>query len=182
MYWKKIQINEFEKHALGFLNYYKNRSDKFKSYNRFWTSLNPEHLDGYLSIHEDFKNELNKIGIVKEITLITLNNEGTTLHTDHTSGLNNGVNIRLNIPIANCEGSYTCFYEIPESEINNFKESNGGTKVWNYDLVYQIKPITVVELKQPTLLRISYPHAVLCIKNKFPRIAMTISFTEDPKI
>jgi hypothetical protein len=54
----------------------------------------------------------------------------------------------------------------------------GGTKYWDNNLVKRMKPVSSFQLSEPTLIRTSFPHIVFCLK--VPRIAMTISFQEDP--
>lgn len=115
---------------------------------------------------------------MKQITLLTIYNSQSNLHTDHTTGLNSGVNIRLNLPILNCEESLTCFYDIPEEYRDKYQMTPGGTKYWDSNLIKKIQPVSSFQLSEPTLIRTSFPHIVFCLK--VPRIAMTISFREDP--
>lgn len=177
-HWKRVDIKNYNKHSSEFLNHYVNNTKQFKSFNTFWTQFKPEYYDDFFKEKVEFKAEISKLGTIREIALLTLNNKNTSLHTDHTSGLNNGVEYRLNIPIKNCEGSYTCFYDIPKENLNDHITTDGGTKQWVIEFE-KLKPITIVELISPTILHTSYPHAVIGITNKLPRIAMTISFNED---
>lgn len=177
-HWKRVNIKNFEHHANDFMLYFVNNKEKFKIYNTFWNQFKPEYYKCFFNERTEFEQELIKFGTIKEITLLILVHSNTTLHTDHTSGLNKDVNYRLNIPIKNCEGSLTCFYDIPQDQKLNFSTTSGGTKAWHIPL-NNIKPITSVELSSPTIIHTSFPHAVISITNKLPRIAMTISFKED---
>ena len=180
IYWKKVELLDFENHAKDFYDYYHLNPGKFMQINSFWTSFNPDYYEEYFSSHQTFDDELKKFGKVKEINLLFILGNRSNLHSDHTTGLNSGVNVRLNIPILNCNGSLTCFYEFPEEYVNECIVSETGTKTWNSELIKKIDPVTSFQLSQPTLLRTSSPHIVLCLKNKVPRISMTISFYEDP--
>ena len=178
-YWKKVEILNFQRHARDFYEYFHLNPGKFNRLNTFWNAFKPEFYGDYFSSHQEFDTELKKYGTVKEITMLIILRNRSNLHSDHTTGLNSGVNVRLNIPILNCENSVTCFYEMPEEHVNDYTLTDGGTKVWNIELIKTVDPVTCFQLTSPTLLRTSAPHVVLCL-NKAPRIAMSISFYEDP--
>lgn len=179
-YWKIVEIENFRKYAKEFFLYYYNNSNHFKKYNNFWTQFKPEYYDEYFNENNRFGKELKKFGSINEIAILFLwHKDESTLHIDHTIELNSNIKARLNLPIINCEGSYTTFYNIPKEYVNKFKESKGGTKTWDSSLKEILSPVTKVELVQPTIIRTSSPHTVIMTGNKFPRISMTISFKED---
>lgn len=82
---------------------------------------------------------------------------------------------RLNIPILNCEGTVTRFYECQkELQIVHGK----GGKALNY---FDCKEVASVEVVQPTLLRVAMPHYVSLVPGQqLPRITLSLSFDKDP--
>jgi hypothetical protein len=187
--WKIVDAGDFRTYARDFLIFYAKNPNKFKHCNSFWAQFIPENYDTYLQNNKCFKEGISMFGEINEIALLTMNGPKTSIHIDHTVDLNRDVKARLNIPLMNCEGSYTAFYNFTPEEFNQFKLSSvnrtygdhvskGTTKWWDFDDSVA-KPATKVELIQPTILRTSYPHSVTCEGKRFPRITMTISFKED---
>jgi hypothetical protein len=82
---------------------------------------------------------------------------------------------RLNIPILNCEGTLTKFYECEKQiQVPHFT----GVKVFNY---FGCREVASVEVTQPTLLRVSMPHYVaLSPGQPLPRITISLGFDRDP--
>lgn len=188
MYWKIVDAGDFKTYSKKFLEYYikNNNFDdpdncSFKRYdNTFWNELKINKLEEVLNLIPEMSDAFRKFGEVKQIALLFLwQNEHGTLHTDHTSGLNNGVEARLQIPVLNTKGSRTAWFELNERQIKNYSESGGGTKQWPNHYRDMIKPITSIELNEPTIIRTNQPHTVYCDTNQYPRITMTISFKDD---
>lgn len=122
---------------------------------------------------------VDKIGAeISEIALLVLRSDCSSLHIDHVTGKQYGVKARLNIPILNTEGSRTAFFEMsPEQYALAQTNPTDGTRMWHSRELYT--PVTEVEVTQPTVLRTSAPHTVFCTNNRFPRLTLTMSFTED---
>ena len=178
-YFKIVDAGNFQEYNKQFLDYYHMNQTNFIPKNSFWNPLRPECLGHCLDNNLNFASGINKFGKVKEIAILFLHNDSSTLHIDHQSGLNRGVKARLNIPILNCEGSYTSFFELDEKTFNQSKFSKGLTRFWDDELRNELTPVSSVELIQPTILRTSSPHSVFCVLCKFPRISLTISFQND---
>jgi hypothetical protein len=187
--WKIVDAGDFKKYGRNFLIFYTKNLDKFKHCNHFWAQFIPEYYDTYLENDVSFRDGISKFGEINEIAFLTIQGNKTPIHIDHTIGLNKNVKARLNIPLLNCEKSYTAFYDLSPEILANYKItlpgkqygsyiSEGSSKYWEFSND-EIKPFTKVELVQPTILRTSYPHNVICQGDKFPRIAITISFKED---
>jgi len=171
-YWKRVNIGDYESYAPKFLEYHYK-----KSMIDFW---NPIKLNSIKDTVPELIEGLKPFGEIKEISLLVLNTDSSTLHIDHTAGLNAGVEARINIPILNVEGSITAFFELePQYAKNHFPPSKGGTISWPPIYRDFLKPITTVIVDSPTILRTSRPHTVYCKTNKFPRITLTISLMND---
>jgi hypothetical protein len=182
IYWKQVDIGDYKTYTPKICKYFdENILTKMQARgfvgNTFWNPIPSTHVEQFFP---ELISSVSLFGEIKEVSIIHLNTplgSGSTLHIDHTHGLNNGVKARLNIPLKNTEGSETCFYDVPEE--HEYKVSLGGTIFWAPDLHLKLKPVTSVEVTKPTILRISQPHMVRCWSNKMPRLTLTISFKDD---
>lgn len=94
-------------------------------------------------------------------------------HIDHLT-LNNRA--RINLPIFNCAQTYTAFYTNYTAEERRLANGEYYSVITNKDYI----ETTRVELTQPTLLRISEPHAILVNQaRKYPRITLTVKCNPD---
>lgn len=178
IYWKKVDIGNYKEYVPKIIEYFYNvyldKKIKPNMPNTIWNPIPLDHISMYFP---ELIASISTFGNIKEVSIVLFNNDNGTLHIDHTSGLNSGVQARLNIPLCNTTGSITAFYTDMHKYPSGF--SPGGTQSWGIALKYVLPPITTVELSEPTILRTSEPHAVLCKKAGFPRITLTISFEED---
>lgn len=178
-YFKVIEVENVKKISEDFLSYYKENHQKFNRINSFWNEFDPIHYEQFLNEVESICDLTSQFGEVKEMALLILWRDSSTLHIDHITGLNKDVKARLNIPIMNCKGSYTEFFELSPEKFALGKKNLGGTTSWPHIIRNTEKPVSVVELIQPTILRTSTPHTVKCSNCEFPRISLTISFKDD---
>lgn len=178
-YWKIVDAGEYEKYGKKLLLTFQKQDYLFHKQNSFWNAVKPSSMDKIFELIPEFV-ELEKLyGEIKEMALLFLESDSSTLHIDHTSGLNEGVEARLNVPVLYCEESVTCFYELDEKIFNSHETTLGGTKYWSDELRKKLNPVSQISLQQPTILRTSEPHTVFCNGKKFPRVSLTISFRED---
>jgi hypothetical protein len=177
-YWKKVDIEHYQIFINKLVSLDKNEKI-FYGLNHFWHPLKEDKYDLIRQTISEFANIENKFGEVNEIAMLVLTSDISNLHVDHDTGRNNGVLARLNLPIVNCKGSYTSFYELDEDTYMTHHANSGGTKTWSSNLRNSLRPITSVELVQPTILRTSTPHTVFCHNCSFPRVSLTISFKDD---
>ena len=178
-YWKIVEAGEYETYGKKLLLIFHKHKHFFDRQNSFWNAVEPSSKDKILQMIPEFK-ELEKLyGEINEMALLFLEDDTSTLHIDHTRGLNAGVKARLNVPVLYCDDSVTCFYEMDEQTYNSHSTNSGGTKYWSEELRRKLVPVTQVTLKQPTILRTSEPHTVFCNGKNFPRVSLTISFRED---
>jgi hypothetical protein len=191
-YWRKVDAGEYQVYIKDLLSYYITNSTKFNCTNTFWYQFSPVYYDDYLKQHPLFAEGISQYGDVNEIAILVLPTpvNNTPVHIDHNFGLNKGKRARLNIPALNCEGSYTCFYQLTEDQYKRGKRSTprkiednyepgDETLGWSDEVLGAIDPTTQVELVQPTIIRTSSPHNIRCYSNKFPRISVTMSFKDD---
>jgi hypothetical protein len=175
IYWKNVDIGDYQLYASKMMQYISGQIDLNTC--RFWNPLDKN--DVALHIPELISG-LSYYGDVKEMSILVLReNQQSSLHIDHTAGLNHGVKARINLPILNCEGSTTAFYDLQPGYAENYITNAGGTKTWPQDYRYKLRPASTVELNSPTILRTSAPHTVFCNTGKFPRISLTVSMVND---
>lgn len=84
---------------------------------------------------------------------------------------------RINIPILNCEKSYTVFYTGGNwLKIRNRKTETNAWHSTTRNFVEQDR----VEIDRPTIMRVTVPHTVIMETDKKPRITLTLGFDIDP--
>jgi hypothetical protein len=175
IYWKHIDIGDYHAYASSMMQYIDSKINLDTC--KFWNPLLKG--DAIMCMPELVKG-LSAYGEIKEMAVLVLRPDlQSTLHIDHTAGLNNGVKARINLPILNCEGSVTSFYNLQPEHEKNHKTNAGGTKYWPLEYRLLLTPVSSVELISPTILRISEPHTVFCNTNKYPRITLTVSMIDD---
>lgn len=107
------------------------------------------------------------------LAFFVMHNRECVIHKDANDHL-----ARINIPVLNCENTFTNFYT--NVEYKEFTNPQTGIKsyfVSNSDYTL----IDSFEIKKATLLKVQEAHNVtIPAENKLPRITMTISFNEDP--
>jgi hypothetical protein len=178
-YWKIVDGGQYHLYGLKLLKLFYQEKKYFRSVNSFWNEVNSESMEEVYQIVPEFQSVIDIFGPMRQMALLFIHPDlPSTLHTDHTVDLNFNVQARLNVPVFNCEGSSTAFYELPKEIYDAFFVNDGGTKTWPFEYRTSITPVTQVELIQPTILRTSAPHTVFC-GQKSPRISLTMSFQED---
>lgn len=181
-YWKRADIGNFQVYAKELMDYYASSPQNFvnmKNSNNFWTPVKHEYLADFLYRCPELAKGISIYGDVNEVAILTLYTDSSTLHIDHVSGRNEFVQARLNLPILNCKGSITSFYEMDDSIYAKGILNSGKTRYWPAPLRSKLIPVDSVEVTEPTILRTSVPHTVFCTACGFPRITLTISFKED---
>lgn len=179
-YYKIIDAGDFQTYSEQFMLYYYTHKNNFIPRNRFWNPLKTECLENCSRYNPALFEGISKFGTIKQMAILFLFDDSATLHIDHKNGLNENVKARLNIPLLNCSGSFTAFFEMNESTFG-LGELTESTKilVWPTEIRNTLKPVCEVELIQPTILRTSSPHTVFCRTCNFPRVSLTISFEND---
>lgn len=175
-YWRHIDIGDYRTHAARILEHNVNGNINLQSC-RFW---NPIDKNQVARTVPDLIAGLRPFGTVREMAILVIRaDQQSSLHTDHTVGLNKGVKARINIPILNCEGSVTSFFDLPPEVRDNYETNAGGTKWWPLHYRLQYEPVSSVTLTVPTIIRTAEPHTVYCNTNSYPRITLTVSMEED---
>ncbi len=177
-YFKIVDTGNFQEYNKEFLNYYNTHQSNFIPKNSFWNPLKPESLSHCLINNPDFAKGIAKFGEIRQLAVLILEEKSTSLHID--PDYQQGVMARLNIPLLNCEGSRTVFFN-PDTmkQLRYHVDQKSKTIVWDSNINHLLSPAAEIELIQPTILRTSSPHMVRCTTCNFPRISLTISFKND---
>ena len=177
-YYKTLELGNFEEYGKDFLKYYNENTTNFIPKNSFWNPLKPECMNHCLTNNPVFAENIACFGEIKQLAILILHKQSDySLHID--ADFQRGVLARLNIPLLNCKGSHTAFFDYDLCKKFEHHIGKSATTVWNSMLRDKLKPVAEIELLQPTILKTSTPHTVYCNTCEFPRIALTISFEND---
>ena len=146
----------------------------------FWNFLDYHDV---LSMVPELKESLDKINVQPYMMSLLVITEGYgTLHSDSPSKSNN---IRINIPIFNCDNeTKTCFFKMKNNRtittgyVPPRVDKHNLTKSYSHeDIDYEIGHYV---LTKPVLFNYMIPHAIIRSKKaKFPRLVLTIDFDSD---
>lgn len=101
---------------------------------------------------------------------IMWNNQDALPHKDYTGAI-----ARLNIPILNCEGTWTTFYQNLKCRRLMLPNGNPFYMTTNKDYI----ETTRIEMIKPAICRISEGHSVIMDEKRCPRIMLTLSTVPD---
>jgi hypothetical protein len=171
-YWARLPLENFEQIQLEALTYVKSLGPT----TNFWTTASVFQLNKQAP---SINRSLLKHGLyMVYAAIITVPAPITPqIHIDDML-YTDGVLARLNIPLLNTVGSYTNFYTVPDGS-RELRKNPNGIKYWYIDPAKAVL-VSQVEATEPTILRISEPHAVYSKTNGFPRIVLSIRLNIDP--
>ena len=171
-YWKRIQVDKTDIIIKKSLEFLKSKSNFFDKKTYRGPFINLTHLN-FLEYVPEIQESFFKLGLFCEdanIYLMWKNNDSIP-HKDYTDSI-----ARINIPLLNCEGTWTTFYENVQSKRLMLPTGAPFYATTNRDYV----EVDRVETNQPTIVRISEGHNVIMDENRSPRIMLTLSFNPDP--
>ena len=149
--------------------YYLEEADKIKS---FWTTLDTvkilQMIPEIQYMFNPLKINVKNISLIKAVGTSSISNG---IHIDHTT-----CNVRVNLPIMNCEKSFTNFYSSSAEPTKVFLAN--GVPYYQLNLS-DCKLIDSMCLHMPAALRVREPHQVVANKQFLPRISCTIEFYEN---
>ena len=171
-YWKRIQLENIDIIKSKILSYVETKTtllDKRKFRGSFIPINHEELLDNVPELIEAFKPYNLTISFCG--FYLMWNNLDAMPHIDfqHEDIVNNA---RVNIPVLNCENTFTVFYENAETRLLVLPTGMGYHPVINKDY-YEV---TRVEIIEPTILKVSSAHSVIMDEKQSPRITLTIGF------
>ena len=189
-YFKFIDIPEWETLKDQIINFRKEYSNS----DALWWSHSDVEINKHLP---DLTTTFKKIGLTLRqlIFFVNLNNDievdnpsnpkAVFIHTDREDDPNAKYDYNLpiltnfkttnaiNIPLLNCEGSTTIFYEL----LNDNPDVYYAVTDCGGHSIHDVREVCRFELSKPAVIRINVPHAVWN-PNPGPRIVATIRFYE----
>lgn len=109
---------------------------------------------------------------VRVAAFVTYSNNNGKPHIDYCME-----EARINLPILNCSGSLTSFYEDTTFELVSDPFTNIAYNV----ITGPLNKIDSYEINKATVMRVRKPHSVtMAPDNPVPRITLTIKFDKDP--
>lgn len=153
--------------------------EKFKIYilnnktQEFWTYIDTPKV---LEFCPEIQTMFDHMHItVKHISIITAGISHTNIRNAiHRDDANS--NVRINIPILNCEESVTNFYKTESDPIKMFLPNGISYLHYDYDKCTLVDSFS---LYKPAALRVTELHQVVTRKTHLPRISITIEFEEN---
>lgn len=172
-FWKRVPLENWQTISEKVKNYIITQTD-ILSNESFWNDLDFRKFDKSVpELRLGFeKLDLNLVGC---FAVVVRGLKDFKIHDD----IGDPHSTRINIPILNCIGTSTIFYEgkIEESQL---LELPGGFPYHLYDFD-KCKEVDRVEINQPTALNVWTPHAIYVPPDSpIPRITITCGFTRDP--
>ena len=135
----------------------------------FWTRLDTPRI---LLLFPEIQKMFDPMNIkIKRISVVNVDPSRNGIHRDDTN-----CNVRINIPILNCDSSVTNFYKTDAEPIKLFTPN--GTPYLQIDNS-QCVLVDSFCLNKPAALRVTEPHQVVANPDYSPRIACTIEFVEN---
>lgn len=170
-YWKQLELSNFDTIVAKTNEFIKTKT----------SHLDKTTFTGPFTVWDD--QAFNKF--VPELTLslrehglfyehanlyVMWDNRDALPHKDYTGAI-----ARLNIPILNCQGTYTLFYENLKSRRLVLPNGNPFYVTTNKDYI----EVTRIEMLKPAVCRISEGHSVIMDETRRPRIMLTIATVPD---
>jgi hypothetical protein len=171
-YWKRIELDNLDiikQKSLDYIKTQTNHLDKSKYFGPFINLNRFKYIEYVPEVAESFK----KHGLFFEDANIFLmwDNKDCVPHKDYTDSI-----ARVNIPLLNCEGTFTTFYENLKSKRLLLPTGVPFYVTVNKDYV----EVDRMPFDSPAIVRISEGHSVIMNESNFPRITLSLSFNPDP--
>ena len=174
IYFKEIDIDNLETIQKKCLNYITTQETVYKKLKpASWYVLNLEELTASCPELQESFSKIN-LDINYVAAIVMMNEKDIRVHTDNWYQ-----EARINIPLLNCENTFTKFYSnIKTQELHNPSTGLISKTVVNLDeIVYE----GGLELRKATVLRGNEGHHITVPStNPVPRISLTIGFVQDP--
>jgi hypothetical protein len=170
-YWKRIKLSNIDtiiSKSLDYVMQNTHHMEKGKFRGPFISISNQEYLKHVPEIHEALRE--HKLFFEDVNIYMMWQNSDIMPHKDYTAAIG-----RINIPLLNCSGSHTIFYEGLKAKRLMLPTGNPFYATVNKDY----KEVTRVEITEPTIVRVSQGHSVDMNVDLVPRITLTIATVPD---
>jgi hypothetical protein len=169
---KKIELTDWEEISTRFDNYIQTTDILQKKYS--WNTIN----------YAEVLDKIPMLGTIFSRYNLTVNFVAVVHRSPFARGgihIDNGTGIRALIPIRNCQGSYTKFFDVDKSKMQLQIGATGDQ--YHYIPATAVKTeIASVETITPIVFDPQVPHGVWTNPNCCgPRLTLTIGFTRSPR-
>jgi hypothetical protein len=174
IYFKEIDIDNLEIIQKKCLDYVKTQEMVYKKLKpASWYVLNLEELKASCPELQESFSKIN-LDINYVAAIVMMEEKDIRVHTDNWFQ-----EARINIPLLNCENTFTKFYSnIKTQDLHNLSTGLVSKTVVNLD---EIQYECGLELRKATVLRSNEGHHIsVPSTNPAPRISLTIGFVQDP--
>ena len=123
----------------------------------------------------DYLQKINLLDRWSDTGVVVLNNSSLSIHSD---SLNPKRVYALNIPISNCENSYTIWYKVKDG-VKPIIDKYGGPKKMVYSFQYPaegVEKIDRMESSNPAFVNVKVPHSGISFSDS-PRCLISLRFT-----
>lgn len=165
-YWARLKLNNLEtiqKKSLDFIKKYKDTLAP--------TAFNPLDFEKFVQEVPELGQALKEHGLTltRVSTYIMYDNSGGAPHRDFLTD-----SVRINIPVLNCENTWTNFYKADDTKTKpTFKVNEKGMPYRSYNMD-DIILVDRVQITEPTAIRPLEIHSIEMDESKFPRITLTV--------
>ena len=169
-YWKRIQLEHVEiiqKKTLALMAKHSDIMDRTKFKGSF-IPFPDQYLDHVPEVNQAFA-PYGRV-CVKAAVYLMWNNRDAMPHVDGEDSI-----ARVNIPLLNCEGTSTVFYENIKTMALKLPTGVVYHPVVNTDY-YEVDR---VEINSPTILRVTSGHSIIMDEARAPRITLTLMLDPD---
>lgn len=89
---------------------------------------------------------------------------------------------RINIPIANCKGTWTCFYQLKDNIKHGVRKRLPNGEFYDHYPEEHIELVSKVEINTATIIRTSAIHSITMDEARSPRITLTMTMRPTPQL
>ena len=171
-YWKRIHLEHFEVIQRKTLELIKSHPSNVLDKRNFRGSFIPIPDTEFMAKVPEINQSFALYGrqCVKSSLYLMWNNSDALPHVDGAESI-----ARVNIPILNCEGTSTVFYENIVTRPLRLPTGVVFEPVINHDY----REVTRVEISSPTIIRVREGHSVIMNESQAPRITLTLHVEPD---
>jgi hypothetical protein len=89
---------------------------------------------------------------------------------------------RINIPIANCKDTWTCFYRLKDNIKGGVRKQLPNGEYYEHYPEEHIELVSKVEINTATIIRTQAIHSITMVESRTPRITLTMTMHPTPRL
>jgi hypothetical protein len=170
-YWTRIQAENVEIIQAKTIKFLTDNRDKLKS--TFCPLIFQDYIKAVPEILTTFSKD--NIKPVAAAVYVMHKNTDVSPHKDFTR-----VTARINIPIVNCDNTWTLFYKLKEGAVGEkVTLLPSGVPYRSFDFA-DVEEVDRVSITEATVIRPQEIHSVIMNEAATPRITLTLTCSPDP--